>query len=96
MSPDAARIFHRSDSGDDLWPISGGEKTGRIISGSLGKAEGLIRICRVVFLGVSIPFHDGQEAVSTLHNRRAMSRSVRLCILYCSEQFLRCGEIPNI
>jgi len=41
-------LLRRSISRDDLQPISVSEETGCILSGSLGKGKGSIRICREV------------------------------------------------
>lgn len=70
MSPNAARIFRRSDSGDDLQFVSVCEETGWILSDSLGKAEGSIRICRVVLLGGFVPVHDGSKTLQQLLTKK--------------------------
>ena len=63
VPPDAARIFRRSNSGDDLQLVPSCEEAGGVFSGPLGKAEGFIRICGVVFLGMSISLHNGKKAL---------------------------------
>jgi hypothetical protein len=58
VSPDATRIFDRSNSGDDLQSISGCEETGWVFSGSLGRNEGFIQIYGMALMGTALPVYD--------------------------------------
>ena len=57
VSDDDARIFRRSNSGNDMQPVSSREKTGRIFQGSMGRAKGLTQICSMVLLGGSVSIY---------------------------------------
>lgn len=61
MPADAARVSHRSNSGDGVQFIPGCEKTGRVFSRALGRMEGFIQIHGMALMEAAVSLHYGSS-----------------------------------